>query len=302
MIYNRKQSKYRILSIIKVIYLLTVILYYGCNENENEFIDNDLNISISAEKLILNQSKPYDTIYIINKKGSYDITPKNPEVATIEKINDECFLVIAQNIGNTQIDITDNIGNKSVSLEVIVSDFHKPEVASEYLLLKKGEGKEYYHKYLFDPTCSITSAPNMSDIIESRLISSLGMLQIRAKEMGKVSITIRMKYWDVIHYTVEVVDYYPLIVGIDSLNINHKGSNEYSIIGVRVGNGYYSIESSDSTVITAEIIPAWWNTENSSNYINPAGIRITSCDKKGYARLTITDSAGKTGVIKIAVN
>ncbi len=71
------------------------------------------------------------------------------------------------------------------------------------------------------------------------------------------------------------------------------------MMGVRTGNGGYTIKSTNENIVTAQFIPAWWNPSN--EFINSIGIRITYKGMEGEASLVINDSEGLSKTMDVII-
>jgi len=262
-------------------------LLSACSDNKEEGgLEN--NMKLSADACNLDNDKPYGIIDIIEGAGGYKVNTSDEKVA-VPYIEEEILYVMGFGMGTATIEITDQ-NNNSAKVEVIINtEITRPLPLKETVYVKIGNTKKLDAPYDFNHPVAFFGEEYASVFSESSFV------HIEGKKVGNVPLYVIKDIWPIHVFDVKVVEMYDLIVESKELSVFIGQDVRHLII---VGNGGYTVGSSDPLIAEAKIMPYEGKTTNSMS--NPAIININSL-QEGNAIISLKDAEGKEEEIKLEV-
>ncbi len=281
---------FKILSIV-----FTIIFFIQC-DNENVDIEPNTSLSLSSNNISLSNSKTYEIIDILDSTG--DCYAESSDKTIVQsQVEGKKVIIVGVSTGETTVMVYDNEGGKA-EIQVSIDEFNREDTETDIVYVKKGTKRNFKHLYPAELGFILITEQN-SKVINSMLLST-DELVLEGIEAGHATLSVFKDYWYYYHYDVRVVEVYPLEIPMKMYStFSHKPSTFGGPI--TVGNGGYSVESSNPLIAIATIEP--YSTEWSlTNYnFNEASLKIKTFGKPGVATLTITDAAGLTETVSIEV-
>ncbi len=255
-------------------------------------------LQLSAKSCELNKQKTYAEIKINNGSGRYYALPTDLSIATAT-VEGNVVRIFGIGAGEAYFKVVDD-GNADFSpaeIRVTVKEnIERLYAPSKTLYIKKDDLR------LLNPThpskdCDWTIA---DQTIASLSTSSTGT-SLQANRVGETWMTISKEYWTIQEYVIKVVEQYDLMLSGTSFRlITQKLGIDMGICIIQVGNGQYSVESSDETIATASI-KEYNGDEYNDTLWNPAIVWVKAL-KPGRVSLGVTDLVtGKLSVINLII-
>lgn len=250
-------------------------LFTACGDNENEDA-----LQLSINECTLSTDNPYVAVSVTKSDGDCKVQSSNEEVAVAEVIEGKIYIWGFHN-GDAMITVTDAANNKATIKVIVNGEVLRPVLDMEMIFVKKGETRRFMYEYA-DCPLTVEDEGIVSGYVEgSRLV-------IKGEKIGKTILYALKNMWPAHGYEVNVVDKYPLMAGTNIRTI--EVGKEIEVL-ITMGNGGYSVESSEPSVATANI--ADYTGDERNILSNPAQVKIKGISS-GKAVITVTDSEGLT--------
>lgn len=275
--------------------LKTTILFFialfivACNDKS--VLDDNLHLSVDKVNIELSKANDYSEVTITKGAGKYSVTSSNSLVAQSLLLGDKLYIT-GNNIGVSVITVSDDKGNQ-VKINVSVNEFIPRAVpVCQIVFIKKGASKSISiasasAKYMTTDTTSVL-----------QFQESTGSIIVTGLKTGKSMLYRYEDYWPTQIYDCEVVDHYTFIISPSASTARVAMGNEAEVY-IHMGNGDYSVTSSNSTAVTAELRP--WPIAPTLFQSNPMIVHYKG-NAVGNSNLIITDKeTGSSKTITVTV-
>lgn len=277
------------------LYILSICLLFITACSKDDVYQEEVSLKTSKESVLLDNSKTYEIVDIINAQGKYYAYASNNEIVEV-KTEDEKLIIIAVKPGETTIIVSDSTAQQA-EIKVTVEKLERPKSKIEVIYVKKSETRIINFPYSSESGYRLMP-DQYSHIIETTE-SLPNSLRVEGKELGRTLFAVQKDYWNEHYYDIRVEENYPLTGLVSKYSTSPKtGKITFAIM---MGNGGYEVKSSDSSITKGRIVkyPIGWDKTNSN--FNEAGSEVETFGKPGTAILTITDAAGISKKIEVEV-
>lgn len=265
--------------------LLVCSLFIACEDKDDD--RNDLKLNNTS--CIITENNPYVIIDILDGVGRYFVYSSNEAIAIAEADENKLHIKGGGKTGSATVTVEDFNGKIS-TVDVRVKDvviYPLPLIIS--IPVKKGTTREFSAN-INEADCFFYNNNNSIAQVDLRE----EMMIISGFEIGKTSSYFFENNYPTVQYKIEVVDSYEIKVtdyygwSLNSNNTVLTSKRHYFFI---TGNGNYTINLSDDSIIKAEIKPSPY--QKMIDEPNFAMIEITTLNV-GQTDFTIMDADGKT--------
>lgn len=270
-----------------ILFVLLCSLLIACGDDNDED-----NLIVSKTSCTLNNQTSYIIIDIQKGAGEYKISSENEAIAlgTIDG-NKICIWGFTQ--GNVTITISDRDNNKA-KVEVSVSEnIARLMPVSQLIIIKKGETKilkssteTQIEGYAINDNGGMISAYEIDNSVA-----------IKGEKTGEgASVYLLNDMWPFHEYSITVVDKYKMAFNRSQIELT---TGEALYVHIVMGNGGYTIQSSNKKVVSATLMEDYKGDEFDLA-ANPATVLLEPLSA-GTATITATDKEGEKAEIAIRV-
>ena len=269
------------------IFLLFLSLVH-CAKEKPEELGSEPGLSLSLDKVSLDAETTFKKVKVLRATGNFTVYSSDEKVAQVRLIDGDIVIIgIAR--GRANILVRDQ-ANEKVNIEVLVNGINRAPMQTHTIYVKKNTTRTIRHSYPTEEGFKLLGSLD-NDFMQLSYVGE-DKLKIEGKEFGFMDILVEQDYWIAASYRIKVVAIFPLQMNFHIWDTNKIGPQV--VLGViKVGNGGYKIESSDSSVAVATLKPYLSpNSQTPIDYYNESYISYETFGKVGKTKLTLTDAAG----------
>ena len=273
---------------IKACFMFLLLLsLVHCAKEDPEEQESAPSLSLSLDKVSLDAETTFKKVKVLRATGNFTVYSSDEKVAQVRLIDGD-IVIIGIATGRANILVQDQ-ANEKVNIEVLVNGINRAPMQTHTIYIKKNTKRTIQHSYPIEKGFKL-----LGSFDKLMQLSPFGKdrLMIEGKELGTIDLLVEQDYWIAAHYTFKVVDIYPLIITHGAGATPNIGVLHFLGV-IKVGNGGYKIESSDSSVAVARLEPYIpGNSYIPVDYFNESFIVYETFGKVGTTKLTVTDAAG----------
>lgn len=265
------------------ILLFITLFFVACSEKT--VLDENQELTVDKVNLVLTNATPFAEISITKGTGKYSVATSDPQVAQSLLLGEKLYIT-GNNIGSSIITLGDDKGNQ-VKISVVVNEYIARTVpVSSIVFIKKGASKSFS---VTKPTTKYL-ATDTTTVLQFQ--ESAGNVIVTGLKTGKTTFYCFENYWPNAIYDCRVVEHYDFMVAPSTTSTRIALGNEAEVY-IHTGNGDYTVASSNSTAVSAELRP--WPITPTIIESNPMIVHYKGT-AVGTSTLTITDK--ETGLSK----